>query len=213
MVATSSFDGTVHVWNILNSSTISKLNCGEGVYYADWNHNGSLIAASTKEKLIKVFDPRKGEETHSTQGFEGSKVQKVLFMGNSTNLLSTGFSKANERQIRVFDLRNFEKPVQTLTVDGSSCTQQPYYDDDTGLLFLAGRGESTVKYFEYSNGAFKKANEFTTADPSKSSVFLNKRFVNYHKCELATMLKLTKNYVSYVHFYYPKKVFIIPLLF
>jgi len=33
-----------------------------------------------------------------------------------------------------------------------------------------------------------------------------KRFVNYNKCELNTMVKLTKNWVGFVHFYYPKKV-------
>ena len=165
-----------------------------------------MVGVSTKEKLIKIFDPRKNEQTHNVHGFEGAKTQKMLFMGNSEYFLATGFSKTNERQIRVFDLRNVEKPVQTLGIDTNSSTQQPYYDADTGLLFVAGRGESTVKYFEFANGLFKKASEFSTAEPSKSSIFLQKRFVNYNKCELATMLKLTKNWVSYVHFNYPKKV-------
>jgi len=144
--------------------------------------------------------------THQTNGFDGNKIQKMLFMGNTDNFLVTGFSKTNERQIRVYDMRNIEKPIQTIGIDNSSSTQQPYYDHDSGLLFCAGRGESTVKYFEFINGAFKKASEFTTSEPSKSSIFLQKRFVNYNKCELATMLKLTKNWISYVHFNYPKKV-------
>ena len=164
------------------------------------------MGVSTKEKLIKIYDPRKNEQTHNVQGFEGTKTQKMLFMGNADYFLATGFSRSNERQIRVFDLRNVEKPVQSLAVDNNSSTQQPHYDPDTGLLFLAGRGESTVKYYEFANGSFKKASEFTSPDPSKSSIFLQKKFVNYNKCELATMLKLTKNWLSYVHFYYPKKV-------
>lgn len=165
-----------------------------------------MIGVATKEKLIKIFDPRKNEQTHNVQGFEGSKTQKMLFMGNTDYFLSTGFSRSSERQIRVFDLRNTETPVQKLAVDNASSSHQPYYDSDTNLLFLAGRGESTVKYFEFINGNFKKAAEFTTGEPSKSSIFLQKKFVDYNKCELATMLKLTKNWVSYVHFYYPKKV-------
>jgi len=128
-------------------------------------------------------------------------------MGNSDYFMATGFSKSNERQIKVFDLRNLEKPVQTLGIDDNSGNLQPYYDPDTGLLFLASRGESTVRYFEFANGLFKKAADFSTSEPSKSSIFLQKRFVNYNKCELATMLKLTKNWISYVHFYYPKKVY------
>ena len=163
------------------------------------------MGVTTKEKLIKIYDPRKNQQTHNIQGFEGSKTQKMLFMGNTDYILATGFSKSNERQIRVFDLRNTEKPVQTLGVDKNSSTQQPYYDPDTCLLYLAGRGESTVKYYEF-NGTFKKAAEFTTDEPSKSSVFLQKRHSNYNKCELATMLKLTKNWVGYVHFFFPKKV-------
>ncbi len=199
----------MQVWNILNSNTIAKFNCGEGVFGSDWNHNGSLLGVTTKEKLIKIFDPRKTDSIHTIQGFEGNKTQKMLFMGNSDYFLATGFSKANDREVRVFDLRSVEKPVQVLRVDNNSATLQPYYDADSGLLFLAGRGESTVKYFEFSNGTFKKANEFSTAEPSKSSAFLQKRYVNYNKCELATMIKVTKNWVSYVHFSYPKKVFLI----
>ena len=206
IIATTSFDATLQVWNILNANCISKLTCNDAVFGCDWNYNGSLLGLTTKEKLIKIFDPRKNEITHTTAGFEGSKTQRMLFMGNSDLFLATGFSKSNERQIRMFDLRNVETPIQTLAIDNQSSSHQPYYDADTSLLYLPGRGESTVKYYELVNGSFKKASEYSSSDPAKSSIFIPKRFANYNKCEMATMLKLTKNWLSYVHFYYPKKV-------
>lgn len=199
-------DSSLHVWNFTNSQNIAKLQLTESIFGCDWNYNGSLLGITSKEKLIKIFDPRNNLVTHQTNGYDNIKAQKMLFMGKSDYFLATGFSKNNERQIKLFDLRNVTDPIQTLGIDHQAFSVQPYYDPDSMLLFLPGKGEATVKYYEFMNGNFKKASDFSSSEPSKSSSFVQKRFVNYNKCEIARMVKLTKNSVSYVHFYYPKKV-------
>lgn len=199
-------DSSLHVWNFTNSQNIAKLQLTESIFGCDWNYNGSLVGITSKEKLIKIFDPRNNLVTHQTNGFDSIKAQKMLFMGKSDYFLATGFSKNNERQIKLFDLRNITDPIQTLGIDHQAFSVQPYYDADSMLLFLPGKGEATVKYYEFMNGNFKKASDFSSSEPSKSSSFVQKRFVNYNKCEIARMVKLTKNSVSYVHFFYPKKV-------
>ena len=138
--------------------------------------------------------------------YDGNKTARMNFMGNTDFVACTGHSKNNDRQIKIFDMKKFDEPIQTLNVDHQSYTCQNYYDEDTSLLFIPGRGESTCKYYELVNGSFKKAAEFTSSDASRSSTFMAKRFVNYNKCELNTMVKLTKTWVGFVHFYYPKKV-------
>lgn len=208
LIATSSIDGTCQVWNILNSQCTSKVTCNDAIFSSDWNYDGSLLGLTSKEKLIKIFDPRKNEVVHSLPGFDGIKTQKMLFMGNTNYFCVTGFSR-NERQLRLYDLKNLEKPIQTLSIDSASASLQPFYDPDINVLFITGKGESTVRYYELINGNFKKAADYSSSDPAKSSTFLPKRLVNYNKCEMDTMVKLTKNWVGYVHFYFPKKVIFI----
>lgn len=201
-------DGTLHNWNILTGQPISVYEREGALYGCEWNHNGSMVGFTTRDRQICVFDPRKNEIAMETNGFDGNKNIRMNFMGNNDLICATGHSRNNDRQIKLFDMKKFDTPLQTLNVDHQSYTCQNFYDPDTQLLFIPGRGESTCKYYELVNGQFKKAAEFTSSDPSKSCAFLPKRFVNYNKCELNTMVKLTKNWVGFVHFYYPKKVFI-----
>jgi WD40 repeat protein len=199
-------DCTLHTWNILTGQSLFVHEREGALYGSDWNYDGSMIGYTTRDRQVCVLDPRKGSVALEVNGFEGNKNIRMNFMGNTDYVLCTGHSKNNERQIKVFDMKKFDQPIQTLNVDYQSYTCQNYYDPDTNLLFIPGRGESSCKYYEFVNGQFKKAAEFTSPDPSRSSAFLSKRFVNYNKSEVATMVKLTQSWVGFVHFYYPKKV-------
>jgi len=196
----------MNAWNIQTGQQIAAYERGEALYGSEWNHNGSMVGFTTRDKNICVFDPRKNQLAMEVNAFDGNKNAKMNFMGNTDLILCTGHTKNNDRQIKVFDMKKFDAPIQTLLVDKQAYTCQNYYDHDTTMLYIPGRGESSCKYYELVNGAFKKAAEFTSEDPARSCTFMPKRFVNYNKSELATMVKLTKNWVGYVHFYYPKKV-------
>lgn len=52
------------------------------------------------------------------------------------------------RQIIIRDLRNFNQPEKTLELDCSTGILMPLYDPDTNMLFLAGKGDSTIAYME-----------------------------------------------------------------
>jgi coronin-1B/1C/6 len=109
-MASASFDSSIHVWNIINGAKIWDFTAGENILSLEWNHNGSLLGVTTKDKLVQVFDPRSTEETSrlSVQAHEGIKTHKMTWLNNET-LCTTGFSKTNERQVRIWDSRNFTK--------------------------------------------------------------------------------------------------------
>lgn len=201
-------DGNCCVWNLVTGQEVGRIEKehNQGLYGSEWNHNGSLVGFTTRDKNICIFDPRKNIQAMEVNAFDGNKNCKMSFMGNTDLLLATGHGKNNDRQIKIFDMKKFDAPVQVLNVDKAAYTCQNYYDPDTHMLYIPGRGESSVKYYELVNGAFKAAATFNSEDSARASTFMQKRFVNYNKSELATMVKLTKNYVGFVHFYYPKKV-------
>lgn len=196
----------MQVWNISTGETIAVHQRDDALFGCDWNYNGSMVGFTTKDKNICIFDPRKNEVAMEVNAFDGNKTAKMHFMGNSDLVVCTGHSKSNDRQIKLFDTKKFDKPIQTLNIDHQSYSSQTFYDADTNMLFLNGRGESTCKYYELVDGVIKKAADYTSSDASRSCAFVPKRFMNYNKCELNRMVKLTKNWISYVSFYFPKKV-------
>lgn len=173
----------------------------------DWNYNGSLYGVTNKEKMIHIADPRGNKIVMSTKGHDSTKSQRMGFLGNTDYLFSCGFNKSNERQIKLYDSRNIEEAVMTVPVDTQTGVMMPYYDTDTGLIYVPGRGEGNIKYFDFSNGTVKYANEFRSGVPQKAIAAFPKRSVNYNKCEITKFAKLTLNTIEYVSFFVPKRVF------
>lgn len=110
LISTASFDCGVHVWNVMNGSKVWDFNCAENVLSLDWNATGTMLSCTTKDHLLHVFDPRNtsGSGNLSVAAHEGLKTHKAVWL-DSEHLATTGFSKSNERQIRLWDTRNFTK--------------------------------------------------------------------------------------------------------
>lgn len=60
----------------------------------------------------------------------------------------SGFDSARLRQIMIRDIRNFNTPIKTLELDCSTGVLMPLYDADTNMLFLVGKGDTTILYME-----------------------------------------------------------------
>jgi coronin-1B/1C/6 len=206
IIASAGFDNTVNVWNFVNGNSYSKININDNPLCLEWNENGSLLGITTKEKMIHLLDPRGNKIEMSTKGCESNKTQKMGFLGDTDYIYNTGVSKANERQIKLFDMRNFNEAIAVVPVDSQTGIMMPHYDADTGLLYVPGRGEGNIKYFDFSAGSLKFANEYRSNVQQKGIASFAKRTMNYNKCEIARFAKLSINAVEYLSFYFPKRV-------
>lgn len=61
-------------------------------------------------------------------------------MGDSNRIATTGFSKMSDRQLNIWDTDNLEKPLKSINIDTSSGVIMPFYDGDSNMLYLAGKG-------------------------------------------------------------------------
>lgn len=197
-------DNNVNTWNIYTGEPISKVAVKDTVLSLNWNHNGSLLGLTNKEKLVHVIDPRKNAIVASSKAHDSSKSQKMCFL-DSNYLFSCGFNKSNERQVKLYDMRNFENAVQELKVDNQTGIMLPFYDSDIGLIFIPGRGEGNIKYYEFNNGNINYASEYRSSVPQKGIAMAPKRSMNYNKCEIDRLAKLTINTIEYLSFYVPKR--------
>lgn len=72
------------------------------------------LASTSKDKVLSIVDPRANKVVASVTCHEGSKATKCCwldgFAGAPGHVLTTGFSKTNERELHLWDIRNFTKP-------------------------------------------------------------------------------------------------------
>lgn len=69
----------------------------------------------------------------------GTKASKVVFLGSSGRLLTTGFSRHSDRQYAIWSQHDLNIPLTCETIDSSSGVVFPYYDNDTNMVYLAGK--------------------------------------------------------------------------
>lgn len=66
-------------------------------------------------------------------------------------MLTTGFDSNRIRQVFVRDIRNFGTPEKVLDLDCSTGILMPLFDPDTNMLFLCGKGDTTIQFLELTD--------------------------------------------------------------
>eukprot|EP01113_Clastostelium_recurvatum_P044228 TRINITY_DN7444_c0_g1_i1.p1 TRINITY_DN7444_c0_g1~~TRINITY_DN7444_c0_g1_i1.p1 ORF type:complete len:480 (+),score=169.74 TRINITY_DN7444_c0_g1_i1:92-1441(+) len=206
VLATSSTDFTVKLWDVEKGvNMFTTEGHSDIIQSVAWNYGGSLLATSCKDKKIRVFDPRSPTIAQETTGHQGVKGSRVCWMRDK--LLSVGFSKTTEREFNIFDGKDIATPIAHQSIDSASGLLMPFFDHDTNILFLAGKGDGNIRYYEIVDEApfFYYLSEFKSATPQRGLAFIPKRAVNVSECEVARALKLSTNKMEPISFRVPRK--------
>eukprot|EP00488_Nonionellina_sp_1-RS-2012_P002348 TRINITY_DN4473_c0_g1_i1.p1 TRINITY_DN4473_c0_g1~~TRINITY_DN4473_c0_g1_i1.p1 ORF type:complete len:158 (+),score=31.69 TRINITY_DN4473_c0_g1_i1:190-663(+) len=120
----------------------------DNIYSLEWNYDGSQIAITGKDKMLRLFDPRIPDEASSIESFDGTKSSKLFWLNNLGWIGATGFSKSAQRQLKLWDLRNLSSPILSIVIDQASSVLMPYYDTESGMLYMNGKGDGSVLYLK-----------------------------------------------------------------
>lgn len=208
VLASSAYDLTVRVWDIQQQAQIAQFSEHPDLIQSfEFNANGSLLASTCKDRQIRIFDPRVNAAATTFQGLSGGKQSRAVWMDSVGKLGAVGFDASSQRQLMVWDPRNTAVPFTTVELDQSAGAIMPFYDNDVNILFLAGKGDGGVKYFEVNNDApfVHFIDEARSNEPQKGFARLPKRSVDTSVCELAKCLRLLNNMVEIVSFQVPRK--------
>ncbi|KTF78187.1 hypothetical protein cypCar_00017041 [Cyprinus carpio] len=144
------YDYKILIWNLEIGEPVKMIDCHTDVILCmSFNTEGSLLATSCKDKKLRVIEPRSGKVLQQEANFKNHKVNRVVFLGNMKRLLTTGVSRWNTRQIALWDQEDLSMPIIEEEIDGLSGLLFPFYDADTHMLYLAGKGDGksgTMRY-------------------------------------------------------------------
>ncbi|NXI86809.1 COR2A protein, partial [Rhipidura dahli] len=210
----SGYDYKIMIWNLESSMTVLSspvkiLDVHHDVVLSmSFNTDGSLLATACRDKKIRVIDPRAGKVLQEANG-KSHKANKVLFLGNMKKLFSTGTSWWNNRQIAVWDQNDLSVPLMEEDLDGSSGLLFPVYDSDTRMLYVVGKGDGNIRFYEISHEKpyLNYLTEYRSQLPQKGIGIMPKRGLDVAACEIFRFYKLipTKNLIEPISMIVPRR--------
>lgn len=204
---TTGADLVLKTWDIAKQANVTTVSGHTDLVLGiSVSYQGDLIATTCRDKMMRIIDSRAGSVVTETQGHYGAKGSRVTWLGNKPNLFSVGFGKASDREYSYWDSRNLSAPTMTRTLDQLSGVITPYYDEDIGVMYLAGRGDGSIKMFEVvdEDPYVHYLTEYSSSVPQMGVALLPKQSLDVRSCEIARFLKVTDTTVEPIQMTVPR---------
>ncbi|KAG9476767.1 hypothetical protein GDO78_002259 [Eleutherodactylus coqui] len=200
---------SAQVWDLSRDAALAALNDhGDQVQSICWSQDGVLIGTSSKDKRLRIFDVRKSTEAiQDAQGHDNNKDSRVVWTNSKNHLLTSGFNQVRERELLLWDLRSFSRPVTSFSLDASSGLLIPLYDVDTGLLILAAQGEGSVYCMEVGTEPHSLAqlSQCVTEQQSRGLALAPKLCLDVMGSEVLRLFQLTDKFIIPISYIVPRK--------
>jgi coronin-1B/1C/6 len=211
VVVTSSTDYSVKVWDIqTGDATLTVAGHADIIQSVCWNRDGSKIATTSKDKKARILDPRAQTVASEFDGHPGVKGSRILWVGGGgreERLFSVGFSRSSDRSFAIHDPRDLSKPLAKQNIDTSSGIIMPFYDYDTNMIFLAGKGDGNIRYYELADTKpfIHYIADYKSSTPQLGMGLRPKTANDIASCEVACFLKVSNTMIEPIHFTVPRK--------
>ncbi|KID68388.1 coronin-6, partial [Metarhizium hybridum] len=207
ILASASGDFTIKIWDVGTGQASLALKHSDIVQSLSWNASGTMLVTTSRDKKIRVWDVRQEKPVHEAAGHSGAKNSRAVWMGEHNRFATTGFSRMSERQIGLWEPGRTE-PVGGFTMlDSISGVCMPFWvDEGSNCLYLAGKGDGNIRYYEYENDKFEFLSEYKSPDPQRGIAFLPRRGINVHENEIMRAYKtVNDSYIEPISFTVPRR--------
>ncbi|XP_040297752.1 coronin-7-like isoform X1 [Bufo bufo] len=209
ILVSSSYDLTLRVWNLKTGKNVLTLQGHDDqIFSLAWSPDGKYLATCCKDQRIRVYEPRVSTQPKQEgAGPDGARGARILWVCDGKYLLVSGFDSGSDRQLTLHSIQDLSLgPIATISIDVSPSTLIPYYDPDTGLLLLTGKGDTRVFLYEVipESPYFLECNSFISSEPHKGFQYLRKVDCTVPEVEILRAIRLCSNSVEPVAFRVPR---------
>lgn len=195
VLLTAGSDNQVVIWNVGTGEILVHISSHPDIVYsACFNWDGSKLVTTCKDKKIRIYDPRTGDLESEAMCHEGSKATRAIFLRHGL-IFTTGFNRSSERQYSLRAPDALNEPIVMVELDTSNGVMFPLYDADTNLIYLCGKGDSVIRYFEVTPEPpfVHYINTFQTTEPQRGIGLMPKRGCDVTTCEVAKFYRMNNN--------------------
>lgn len=210
VIASCSKDQHIKVWNIEKAKSYFTINCPEYFSCLDWNYDGSIIGGCHSGPAY-LYDPRTTQEIGHVQ-LKNKTPGRVFFVGKE-NFCTIG-NEGQGRFLKLFDIKKMDTPIKEMELDKERHQCFPYYDYDSGIIYIPSKGSPKVHIYFYLNGTlnhYYKAHQLPT--PATFCTFEDKRCVDYQNNEMTKLYRYHNDALTMTSFYVIRKAGYDPALF
>ncbi|XP_060028444.1 coronin-7 isoform X2 [Erinaceus europaeus] len=199
----------VKVWDADKQLPLTELVAHKDlVQSATWSRDGALLGTACRDKQLRIFDPRaRPEAAQSTEAHANSRDGRLAWTGNQEHLVSTGLNQMREREVKLWDTRHFSSALTCVSLDTSPGSLVPLLDPDSGLLVLAGKGETQLSCYEVvtQKPALSPVTQCLLEHPLRGATLVPKRALSVLGCEVLRVLQLGDMTILPISYHVPRK--------
>ncbi|KTG38543.1 hypothetical protein cypCar_00001039, partial [Cyprinus carpio] len=219
IIASGSEDCSVMIWEIPDGGLTSPLSDpvvkldghSKRVGILSWHptaHN--VLMSAGCDNVIILWNVARGEAVVRIDSVHTDMIYSACWNRNGSQILTS----CKDKKLRVLDPRkgsvickNFGEPLTLQELDTSSGVLLPFFDPDTGIVYLCGKGDSSIRYFEVTDEApyVHYLSMYSSKESQKGMGYMPKRGLEVNKCEIARFYKLHERKCEPVVMTVPRK--------
>jgi len=176
----------------------------------DWNYDGSLLCSNSKDKKVRIIDPRQQSVAAEGNSHVGVKGGRGLWLGKHNKVVTVGFGSGASREYMIWDPKNMSTPIVKNNLDNAAGVICPFYDEDSDLLFFVGKGDGGIRYYELAPDEepaqmIFEISTYRSNDPTAGCGALYRRHCNVSSNEIIRLYQVTGTQLRPLSFQVPRK--------
>lgn len=178
-----------------SQSPIFSFDAISPIWSSQWSGDGKLVSATSKDGKLRLWDVRTDSNKvvavslvcrfaqlnlsrslvlchQEIVAHPGLKASRHVHLPNSSSgpqIFTTGFSRTRDREYSLFEGRMLGNPIKTSRVDTSTGVLMPLVDKERSIVYLAGRGDMSLRWVEVGGPAVFTEGESTRLSSSTLS--------------------------------------------
>ncbi|CAL1276842.1 unnamed protein product [Larinioides sclopetarius] len=198
----------IHLYDVNKKQSVFADSSHQDIVQSiSWRHSGDILASTGRDKKLRLCDPRDPSKNQVADSHSNNRDSRVVWLGDTDQLLTTGFGSGREREVLLRDVRKLHEPVASYSGDSSLGVYIPLFDPDTNMLFLIAKADTAISFWEILDHApfLQEATKYLGEVQAKGAALVPKRALEVMDGEVNRILLLGQNCIVPISFQVPRK--------